>query len=63
MRPIEPGVLELSGTIVEMHAIRLEQRPLVFVVPTERGAWSWPIVGALDITGASCTARLGPKER
>jgi hypothetical protein len=56
-----PGAFELSARIVETNAIRLQQRPLVFVAPTQKGAWSWPIV-TLHIAGASCSATLGPKE-
>lgn len=36
----------------------LSQRPLWFVTPN---AWRWPVL-AVEITGASCTATLGPKE-
>jgi hypothetical protein len=53
----------LAGTVRETDALRLAQRPLVFVAPHARGRWRWPIVDALEIRGASCTATLGPKER
>jgi hypothetical protein len=57
------GAFALEARLIDRHPTRLEQRPLVFVVPTQQGAWTWPIVGPLHITGASCTATLGPKER
>lgn len=51
----------LVAAVVSADAFRLSQQPLVFVAPHQDGAWRWPIV-ALQITGASLSATLGPKE-
>jgi hypothetical protein len=58
----EAGDFELVGMVTEADTFRLAQQPLVFAAPHARGVWSWPIVGTLQITGASCTARLGRKD-
>ena len=55
------GSYVLAAAIVSSDAYRLSQRPLVFVAPHAKGAWRWPIE-ALQMTGASLTATLGPKE-
>jgi hypothetical protein len=47
----------LSATIESADAFRVTQRPLTFVVRNDR----WP-VQELQMTGASLTATLGPKE-
>lgn len=52
----------LSTSIIHSDAFRLSQRPLAFVVAHANGVWRWP-VEELQITGASLTAVLGPKER
>lgn len=51
----------LVATVDTYDTFRLAQRPLVFVAPHQDGSWRWPIV-ALQITGASLNATLGPKE-
>lgn len=51
----------LVATVAASDTFRLAQQPLVFVAPHQDGSWRWPIV-ALQITGASCSAALGPKE-
>lgn len=56
------GKRTLSASIVQSNASRVSQRPLVFVVPHATGAWRWPIVGELQMSGASLTATLGPRE-
>lgn len=56
------GTWTLSASIVETDAFRISQRPLAFVAQHQHGMWRWPIVGELQITGASLTAVLGPKE-
>jgi hypothetical protein len=33
----------LSATVVEADAYKLAQRPLMFVAPTQHGAYRWPI--------------------
>lgn len=40
---------------------RLSQRPLVFVVQRPKVVLRWPVI-ELQITGAECSARLGPME-
>lgn len=55
------GKWMLTAIVVSTDTFRVAQRPLVFEVPTDKGVWRWPIV-ALQITGASLTATLGPKE-
>ena len=57
------GVRTLSATIVKSDAFRVSQRPLRFVASHQHGSWAWPIVGELQIQGASLTAVLGPMER
>lgn len=56
------GAWSLSASIVTTEPVRI-QRPLVFVVQHQHGVWRWPIMGELQITGASLTATLGPMER
>jgi hypothetical protein len=55
------GPAVLTASIVSSDAYRLAQQPLVFVTSHAAGVWRWPIV-TLQITGASLTATLGPKE-
>lgn len=55
----EEGQWTLSGTVESVDAFRVTQRPLKFVTPNN---WRWPIV-ELQMTGASLTAVLGPKEK
>jgi len=57
------GVRTLSAALVSSDAFRVSQRPLRFVATHATGAWVWPIVGELQIQGASLTAVLGPRER
>lgn len=52
----------LTATVVQTDAFRVAQRPLAFVAPHANGAWRWPIQ-ALQISGASLTATLGPPEK
>jgi len=51
----------LTGTIVKTDAFRVTQRPLAFEALHALGVWRWPVV-SLQMTGASLTAVLGPKE-
>jgi hypothetical protein len=51
----------LRGTIVLADAFKLSQRPLMFVAPTEKGEWRWPIVD-LQIISGELTAQLGPPQ-
>jgi hypothetical protein len=53
------GQWTLSGTLASVDHFRVTQRPLVFVTPN---AWRWP-VEELQMTDATLTARLGPKEK
>ena len=56
------GAPTLTATIAHSNTYRLSQRPLVFMVARYGGIiWRWPIV-ELQITGASLSATLGPKE-
>ena len=55
----EQGQWALSGTVESADAFRVSQRPLKFVSPN---GWTWPVT-TLQMTGASLTAVLGPKER
>lgn len=58
----EEGRTSFSGLLDRPDAFRLSQQPLVFVAPHARGAYRWPVL-SLQVTGASCTATLGPLER
>lgn len=53
--------LTVTGRLVDPHGFRLQQRPLRFVAPHARGAWTWPI-DTLTITATRITARLGARE-
>lgn len=55
------GVWSLSASIVQTDAFRISQRPLAFVAQHQHGIWRWPIT-SLQVTGASLSAVLGPKE-
>lgn len=57
----EDGRVTLTATVVSTDAFRVSQRPLVFVAPHARGVWSWPIL-ELQVSGATLSARLGPKK-
>ena len=52
----------LTAAVVTTDAFRVSQRPLAFEVRHATGVWRWP-VESLQITDASLTAVLGPKER
>ncbi len=58
----QDGVRVLTAQIVEMNTVMASQRPLAFEVRHTGGVWKWPIE-SLQITGASLTAVLGPKEQ
>lgn len=51
----------LSATVRTKKESWVSQHPLVFVAPHAGGAWRFPVT-ALQITDASLTATLGPKE-
>lgn len=53
------GEWSLRGVVVNADAFKLAQRPLIFVAPTDKGEWRWPIL-ELDIAAGALTARLGP---
>lgn len=58
----EPGKpIVLTATIESSHPSRLTQQPLTFVVPREKGPWTWPIEN-LQIVGDQVTAHLIPTE-
>jgi hypothetical protein len=67
IKPDDGGPWTLTATVVTSNAFALDagqrdaQRPLTFLVQTAKGQWRWPVV-TLQITGASLTATLGPKE-
>jgi hypothetical protein len=56
----EQGLL-LMARVTTADPYRLSQQPIVFVAPHSKGMWRWP-VNELQITGAECSARLGPME-
>jgi hypothetical protein len=56
------GSSEFRASLVSPDVFRLSQQPLTFVAPHAKGAYRWPIT-TLQITGASCSAMLGPMER
>lgn len=51
----------LTGTIATADGYRVQQRPLVFVVPHDKGEWRWPL-GTVDITNGVLTATIGELE-
>lgn len=51
----------LSATVVKSDIFRISQRPLVFIAPHVKGVWRWPVI-ELQISGASLTAKLGPRD-
>jgi hypothetical protein len=57
-----PGPWSLTARIVTSDALRIAQRPLVFVAPHQGGAWRWPILD-LQVTDGALTASLGPREK
>lgn len=54
----EEGAWIFVGTILTHDAVRVSQHPLDVVTPN---GWRWPVT-SLQITGASLTATLSPKE-
>lgn len=52
----------LHGTVARADRFKLAQTPLVFVMPTQRGNWRWPVVD-WTLTGSTFTARLGPQDK
>lgn len=48
----------LAAVVASADEYRVSQRPLIFVAAN---GWRWPIL-TLQLTGASLTATLGPKE-
>jgi hypothetical protein len=59
MTTLESGGWALLGTCESADTYRVSQHPLVFVAPN---GWRWP-VASLQVSGASLSATLGPKER
>lgn len=57
----QDGVRVLTADFAQMDTFKASQRPLVFEARHAHGVWRWP-VESLQITGASLTAVLGPKE-
>lgn len=57
----DAGVRTLSASLVTSDPFRVSQRPLRFVAPHAGGVWAWPIT-ELQMSGASLTAVLGPRE-
>jgi hypothetical protein len=45
--------------VVLADAFKMSQQPLMFVAPTERGEWRWPIL-SVTVTDGALTASLGP---
>lgn len=53
--------LVLSARVGDTDSFAVSQRPLRFVVTHASHAWRWP-VQSLQMSGASLTAVLGPRE-
>jgi len=53
--------LELTAQVTSVDAFAVSQRPLKFVAPHAKGAWTRPI-DTLQIADGTLTARLGPRE-
>lgn len=51
----------LTGTLVSVDDYRVAQAPLVAVVTVGRQRLTWP-VHSLQISGATVTAHLGPRQ-
>lgn len=51
----------LTATVTNADIFRISQRPLVFEMPHANGVTRWRII-ELHISGASLSARLGPRE-
>jgi hypothetical protein len=58
----EDGGVSLTATVVKGDTFRLSQRPLVLHATHPRGAWRFPVL-ALQISGVSLSAVLGPQEK
>ena len=48
----------LRATVALSDAFKMAQRPLIFVAPTQKGDFRWPI-NSLEILDGKLTARLG----
>lgn len=57
----DEGGRTLTATVLQSDAYRLSQRPLVFAARHPKGTWKWSVL-ELQISGASLTAKLGPRE-
>jgi hypothetical protein len=55
------GQWSMSGTVVTKDAFKLNQRPLVFVAPHEKGAWRWDVLSH-EIVDGVFRARLSPPD-
>jgi len=53
------GRWSLHAVLVLSDAFKLSRKPLLFVIPTEKGDMTWPITD-LEIKDRSVTAALGP---
>lgn len=51
----------LTATVTNADTFRLSQRPLVFEMSHAKGVTRWRII-ELQMSGASLSARLGPRE-
>jgi hypothetical protein len=54
-----PEAWRLRGAVLHVDALKIRQRPLMFVLPHQRGEWRWPIQD-VDIQAGQITAALGP---
>ena len=48
----------LTGAAASVDRVLLTERPLRFVVATNKGAWTWP-VESVTVDGGKVSARLG----
>ena len=53
------GRWRLTGQVTASNPLALQQRPLVFEVPHNGGAWEWPIE-TVDVQDGRLSATLGP---
>lgn len=57
-RACEQGRWLLQATLVLSDAFKLSRKPLIFVIPTDKGNMTWPITD-LEIKDRTVTASLG----
>jgi hypothetical protein len=43
VQQLEDGSWSLTGTVIQVDAFKIRQRPLIFVAPHKDGEWRWPV--------------------